>query len=85
MKTRKQKIEFLKGLMKGKRNIQELRPVKNYAFMQDKENPDLFHEINKERILTQAQIDKLKVENPNSHIFILTGVSPEMREDINNL
>lgn len=79
MRTRKDKIEFLKGIMTGKRTVNELLPVKNYSFIQDDENPDLFKEVNGNRILTDEQLDEFQKKNPNSHFFIVISAQRRNR------
>lgn len=79
MKTRKDKIEFLKGIMTGKRTVKELQPVKNYSFIQDDKNPNLYQETNSDRILTEEQLDEFQKENPNSHFFIVVSAQRRNR------
>lgn len=70
MRTRKEKIQFLNGLMRGKRKLNELLPAKNFSFYQDETNFDLFKDSSTGEIITQAQLDQLHIENPNS-VFII--------------
>lgn len=70
MKTRKDKIQFLNGLMTGKRKLNELRPAIHGFFTQDEKNPNLFHKKNPNVTLTREQLDELERENPNSMFFI---------------
>ena len=70
MNTRKEKIEFLNGLLTGERKLNELRPSKNFMFNQDEKNPDLFKESSTGETVTGAQLDELERQNPNS-LFII--------------
>lgn len=79
MRTRKDKIEFLKGIMTGTRTVNELLPVKNYSFIQDDNNPDIFKEVNGNRILTDEQLDEFQKKNPNSHFFIVISAQRRSR------
>jgi len=80
MRTRKEKIEFLNGLLTGKRKLTELQPVKNYCIIQDDTNPDLYHCTNPDMDMTKEQLDKLKLDSPNSIFFMITGV--KSREEV---
>lgn len=79
MRTRKDKIEFLRGIITGARTVNELLPVKNYSFIQDDKNPDLFKEVNGDRILTDEQLDEFQKKNPNSHFFIVISAQRRSR------
>lgn len=71
MRTRKDKIQFLNGLMTGKRKLNELRPAAIHGFLtQDEKNPNLYHGKNPDVTLTRVQLDEMKRENPNSMFFI---------------
>lgn len=78
MRTRKEKIEFLKGLQNGKRKLNELRPAKHYCFTQDKENPDLFRQVNTDIVMTEEQLDNFMEQHPNSRFitFVAAGTRP---------
>lgn len=84
MRTRKQKIEFLNGLMTGKRTINELRPVKNYAFIKQ-DSPEQYKEMNGNRILTPEQLDKIEQENPNSVFIIFVPPHSTSRPGANHI
>lgn len=71
MRTRKEKIEFLTGLMTGERKLNELQPRKSFMFSQDENNLDLYKDSSTGEIITGAQLDELEKENPNSIIIII--------------
>jgi len=79
MRTRKEKIEFLNGLMTGERKLNELRPVKNFWFYQNETNPDLFKNKDTAETITRAQLDELEKNNPNSIIiiYVIPGTPPQ--------
>lgn len=83
MRTRKEKIEFLRGIMTGARTVNELQPVKNYCFIQNDTNPDLYHCTNPEMNMTREQLDKFQLSNPNSLFFMIVGTkTPDLLEAI---
>jgi len=78
MRTRKEKIEFLNGLMTGKRKLNELQPTQNYCFVQDLKNRDLFKSKEPELILTREQLDTFMEKHPQSRFitFVAAGTRP---------
>lgn len=78
MRNKKDKIDFLKGLMTGVRKLNELQPTRTYCFIQDLKNPDLFKSKEPELILTRAQLDTFMEQHPNSRFitFVAAGTRP---------
>ena len=85
MRTRKEKIQFLNGLMTGKRKLNELLPAKNFSFYQDEKNPDLFRNNDTNEILTEVQLDQLERENPNSVFIIFVPPHSTSRPGANHI
>lgn len=83
MKTRKQKIEFLNGLLTGKRTVTELQPPQFFFVVWDKDT-QLYYTNDQETILTEAQFKDFKNRNFNSEFFIV-NTNTEIRLAIKGL
>jgi hypothetical protein len=62
MKTRKEKISFLKGLIRGERSIHEIKPSRQ-IFLVKRDQGDWF-EHSTGKCWTDAQIKLHEAENP---------------------
>lgn len=83
MKTRKQKIEFLNGLLTGKRTVTELQSPQFFFFVWDRDT-QLYYSNDEKTILTEEQFKNFKNRNIQSEFFIVKTTT-EMRLAIKGL
>jgi hypothetical protein len=80
MKTRKEKISFLKGLIRGERSIHEIKPSRQIFLFRraevDADSPcdppfDCYHEPATGKLWTAAEISEHEQENPQDRVFAI--------------
>ena len=67
MTTRKEKLEFIKGLVSGKRSLKELRPPQKLGILIIRNGePNIIYETETLRVLSEEEVAASYIKNPKS-------------------
>ena len=76
-KDKKQKVHFLKGLMKGDRGLSELRQPKHPFLLAYSNHPGRYKELETGKYWSEEDIKKYEFRNPGDNVFLFFRTNDE--------